>query len=147
MIASADASIVLGMASTAMPFAHSAEAEAERWLRILRLHGDVGNVLQALGVGEAPLEVSSHDDDGERPPRPKPDAPDAVAAVTENAARIAGQRGAQQIGTGDVFLAVIEVYGADFERVLRAHGSDCDEVLERLGLETPGAAAAGRPGG
>jgi maleate isomerase len=33
-----------------MPFAHSAEDEAERWLRALRLHGQVGAALQALGV-------------------------------------------------------------------------------------------------
>jgi len=134
-----DAAIVLGMASTAMPFAGSAEAEAERWLRILRLHGDVGKVLQALGVGEAPLEASSQEGDVERPDRPQPGTPDAVAAVTESAVSVAGQRGAQQIGTSDVLVAVIQVYGADFERVLRAHGSDCDEVLGRLGVGTPAA--------
>jgi hypothetical protein len=27
------------------------------------------------------------------------------------------------------------VYGEDFDRVLRVHGTDRDEVLERLGLE------------
>jgi len=132
---STDAAIVLGMASTAMPFARSAEAQAERWLRILRLHGDVGDVLQALGVGEAPLEASSQEGDVERPDRPQPGTPDAVGAVTESAVGVAGKRGAEQIGTGDVFVAVIQVYGADFDRVLRAHGSDCNEVLERLGLE------------
>ena len=47
-----DAEIVLGIASTAMPFARSAEEQAERWLRVLRLHGEVGIALQALGVSE-----------------------------------------------------------------------------------------------
>jgi hypothetical protein len=50
-----DAALVVALDGTAMPFAHSAEDEAERWLRALRLHGQVGTALQALGVGEAPL--------------------------------------------------------------------------------------------
>jgi hypothetical protein len=37
------------------------------------------------------------------------------------------------VGTSEVLLAVMEVYGEDFDRVLRAHGTDRDEVLERLG--------------
>src|SRR2546423_8992159 len=56
-----DAAMVLGMASTAMPFADTSQAEAERWLRILRLHGEAGTALQALGVSEAPLEKSRED--------------------------------------------------------------------------------------
>ena len=52
---SQDAALVVALAGTAMPFAHSAEDEAERWLRALRLHGQVGSALQALGVGESPL--------------------------------------------------------------------------------------------
>ena len=35
---SQDAALVVALAGTAMPFAHSAEDEAERWLRALRLH-------------------------------------------------------------------------------------------------------------
>src|SRR5690606_24386934 len=52
---SQDAALVVALAGTAMPFAHSREDEAERWLRTLRLHGTVGATLQALGVGEASL--------------------------------------------------------------------------------------------
>ena len=47
-----DAAIVLGIASTAMPFARTPGDAAERWLRVLRLHGEVGAALQALGVSE-----------------------------------------------------------------------------------------------
>jgi hypothetical protein len=132
-----DAAIVLGMAATAMPFARSVDAEAERWLRILRLHGDVGRVLQALGVSEASLEAPSHDED-RQPDVAAVDGRDGVGAVSEGAARVAGRRGAQEICTSDVFLAVMQVYGADFERVLRAHGTDRDEVLGRLGAAVPG---------
>ncbi len=34
-------------------------------------------------------------------------------------------------------MAVMDVYGADFERVLRAHGTDRDEVIERLAAVAP----------
>jgi hypothetical protein len=133
-----DAAMVLGMASTALPFARSVDAEAERWLRILRMYGDAGTALQGLGVSEAPLEALSEEAEGERADAAKLDGRGVVAAVTEHAARAAGRRGAHNIGTSDVFVAVMEVYGADFDRVLWAHGTDCDEVLERLGVTVPG---------
>ena len=56
---SQDAAIVLALADTAVPFASSPEDEAERWVRVLRLHGLVGTALQSLGVGEAPLETTA----------------------------------------------------------------------------------------
>jgi hypothetical protein len=122
-----DAAMVLGIASTAMPFARTREEEAERWLRVLRLHGEVGIALQALGVSEVPLPRESE------PVGADPARPDAVAAVTEQTVRIAGERGVHGVGTVDVLLAVMAVYGEDFDRLLRAHGTDRDEVLERLG--------------
>jgi hypothetical protein len=134
-----DAAIVLGMASTAMAFASSAEAEAERWLRIMRLHGRAGAALQALGVSEAPLEAAAGLDAGRRPDPAKAGI-DVVAAVSERAAEIAATRDAPAIDTRDVLVAVMDVYGEDFERVLRMHGTDRVEVLERLGVETPGPA-------
>ena len=50
---SQDAAIVLALADTAVPFAVSLEDEAERWVRVMRMHGQVGAALQAIGVGEA----------------------------------------------------------------------------------------------
>lgn len=129
-----DAAIVLGFASTAMPFARTPEDEAERWLRILRIHGDVGLLLQALGVSDASLEVAGADHDashaasgGDREDR------DAVAQVAQEAARAAGRRGSAAIATTDVLMAVMHVYGEDFDRVLRTHGTDRGAVLELLG--------------
>jgi hypothetical protein len=129
-----DAAMVLGIASTAMPFARTPEAEAERWLRILRLHGEVGAALQALGVSEGPL--------GESPDRDRAPATveerDAVAQVAAHAVHLAARRGAAGVETTDVLLAVLHVYGADFDRVLLAHGTDRDTVIARLAAEPPG---------
>ncbi len=128
-----DAAMVLGIASTAMPFARTREAEAERWLRLLRLHGEVGIALQALGVSETALEPRDADAAREPSARSSDAEPDAVARVIEHTARFAGKRGTDGIATTDVLMAVMHVYGEDFDRVLRTHGTDRDEVLERLG--------------
>lgn len=139
-----DAAIALGIASTAMPFARTPDDEVERWLRVLRLHGQVGIALQAIGVSEVPL--SGADD----APSGADDAPDhaggtgstgsaggaadhdAVARVTEHAVRIADERREHALTTTDILLAVMHVYGEDFDRVLQVHGTDREEVLERL---------------
>jgi hypothetical protein len=134
-----DAAIVLGFASTAMPFARTPEAEAERWLRILRVHGDVGLLLQALGVSDESLAAPDEE------PRSSAEAPstveegsgadrDAVADVALEATRLAGRRGSATIATADVLMAVMQVYGEDFDRVLRAHRTDREAVLELLGV-------------
>lgn len=136
-----DAAMVLGIASTAMPFARTRADEAERWLRLLRLHGEVGIALQSLGVSE--MALPQPQPEAGRPSAGHPvdaGAPDAVAAVTEHTVRIAGERGANGVGTTDVLMAVMHVYGEDFNRVLLAHGTDRDEVLARVAFA---AAAAG----
>jgi hypothetical protein len=134
-----DAAFVLGVAATAIPFARTPEDEAERWLRLLRLHGAVGATLQALGVSEASLasnsahpatrsEAGSARTGGSVDDRQH----DVIALVGERAARLADERGADGIGTTELLLGVLEVYGDVFERTLRAHGTDSSEVLERL---------------
>jgi hypothetical protein len=132
-----DAALVLGIAATAIPFARTPADEAERWLRVLRLHGEVGVALQALGVSEGSLRTHAGGTvDGERFAAAKrPDHGDVVALVSERATRIATDREAPGIGTIDVLLAVMDVYGMVFERALQAHGTDADEVLERLRAE------------
>jgi hypothetical protein len=129
-----DAAMVLGIAATAIPFARTPEDEAERWLRLLRLHGEVGAALQALGVSEDSLRVHAAEAvDGERfADAVNPEHRDVIALVTEHAARIAADRRAAGISTIDVLMAVMEVYGTVFERALHAHGTDADEVLKRL---------------
>ena len=81
---SQDTALVVALAGTAMPFAHSAEDEAERWLRALRLHGEVGSALQGLGVGEAPLMTGSEAEEG------GPGTPPMGVDVLDEVTRLAG---------------------------------------------------------
>ncbi|MGD0455183.1 MAG: hypothetical protein ABSB69_16470 [Solirubrobacteraceae bacterium] len=134
-----DAAIALGIASTAMPFARTPEDEVERWLRVLRLHGQVGIALQALGVSEVPLPGGEHSPAHDQPGAVTASDRDAVTRVTEYAVRIADERRARALSTRDILMAVMLVYGEDFDRVLQMHGTDREEVLERLGLAAPAA--------
>jgi hypothetical protein len=173
-----DAAIVLGIASTAMPFARTREEAVERWLRVLRSTGKAGAVLRALGVSEGAVEISEEalgagegsiegsegaagagedsiegsegaagvsegplhasGEAGDRQQGGSVDvdrreAPsDAVAQVAERAAQIALERRVSGIATTDLLMAVMCVYGPDFDRVLRAHGTDRDELIARL---------------
>ena len=127
-----DAAMALGLASTAMPFATTRRAEALRWLRILRLHGEAARVLCALGVGETPLpDVDPGDADDLLSSAARADR-DPVTSVSELAVRVARKRGAATVGTGDILVAVMRFYGSDFDLVLAAHGTDRDEVIGRL---------------
>jgi hypothetical protein len=128
---SQDAALVVALAGTAMPFAHSAEDEAERWLRALRLHGQVGVALQALGVGESPLMTSSADE-GDGPAAP-PLGAEVLEDVTSRAQEFAEARSADTVGTADLLFAVLDVYGKLFDRVLYLRGTSRDELAERLG--------------
>jgi hypothetical protein len=127
-----DTAMVLGMASTALPFADSRETEAERWLRILRMYGDAGEALQSLGVSESPLEDGSEGAPGQ-PPAADGDE-DIISVVTERAVAVAIERSAPLVTPGDVLIAVMDTYGEDFENVLHAHGTDRAEVTLRLGI-------------
>jgi hypothetical protein len=128
---SQDAALVVALAGTAIPFAHSAEDEAERWLRAMRLQGQVGNVLQALGVGEAPLMTGSEHDHSEGHGTPNM-GPDVLDDVTERASHFAVSRKAENVGTADILFAVLDVYGKLFDRALYLRGTSREELIERL---------------
>ena len=133
---SQDAAIVLGLASTALPFATSVEDEAERWLRILRLHGQVGVALQALGVPEGPLETGA----GERPRRePESDdrRGDPVTDVLNRSRELARRRRAANTGTLDILFALFSVYGSAFDRALYSRGTSREELLASLADHEP----------
>lgn len=133
---SQDAAIVLALAETAIPFAASIEDEAERWVRVLRLHGQVGEALQALGVGEAPLE-SAAQPRAVRILRRRAKGDDIVETVAERAARFARGRRASAIATLDVLFAIFEVYDKAFDRALYIRGTSREELLERLAAGGP----------
>ncbi len=127
---SQDAALVAALAGTAMAFSHSAEDQAERWLRTLRLHGQVGTAMQALGVGESPLMTGSD-------PRPKgSDAPplgdEVVERVVRRASELAIERQAAQVCTVDVLFALFEIYGGLLDRALYLRGCSREELIERL---------------
>jgi hypothetical protein len=132
---SQDAAIVLALAETAIPFAVSREDEAERWVRLLRLHGQVGLALQSLGVGEAPLSTIAQPH-AVRVLRSRPLGEDPVTDVTIAARRLASKRGARAAATVDVLFAVIGVYGRTFDRALYIRGTSVEELLERLPVTT-----------
>jgi len=73
--------------------AASPEDEAERWVRVLRLHGVVGTALQSLGVGEAPLETAAQPA-SVRLLRRRPLGEDVVQMVTDEARNFARARSA-----------------------------------------------------
>ena len=114
-----------------MPFAHSAEDEAERWLRALRLHGQVGAALQALGVGESPLMTgSASDEDGPgTPPLGRRGARRGHAAAPATSPRRATPR---RSARPTCCSPCCDVYGRLFDRVLYLRGTSREELAERL---------------
>jgi hypothetical protein len=132
---SEDAALVAALAGTAMSFSHSAEDQTERWLRALRLHGEVGSALQALGVGENRL---ARDGDGGVRQESPPLGDEAVDLVIKHARRHAAERQAQMICTPDLLTALFDVYGGLMERSLQERGTSRHELLERLGAASCG---------
>ena len=134
---SEDAALVTTLAGTAMAFSQCAEDEAERWLRALRLHGQVGSALQALGVGEAPLESATGGEETagkacDEPSSSPPLGEEALDSTVREAERRATERGAEAIGTADLLLALLDVYGEPMNHALELRGTTGEEVIERL---------------
>lgn len=127
-----DAAVALGIASTAMAFARTPEAMLERWLRILRLHGDAGVALQGLGVGEDRLQVDAQSVECAGSASGRLAFTDAAEQVGEKSREIAREHGEGLITTKHLLLAVMSLYGAEFDRVLQAHGCDRSELMQRL---------------
>jgi len=128
---SEDAALVAALAATAMPFSGSAEAQAEMWIRTLRLHGRVGSAMQALGVGEAPLRAEYDLDGNPLPTAPVPEG-DVAERVVNRAHELASGEDADSTRTVHLMGALFDVYGAVMDRALELHGASRQELLQRL---------------
>jgi hypothetical protein len=104
---------------------------AERWVRVLRLYGLVGTAMQALGVGEAPIDTAA----AEPTQRHKPDKVPGAEEVTERSRDMALHRGAPAVGTIDVLFACFDLYGPALDRALYVRGTSREELLERIAYE------------
>jgi hypothetical protein len=95
------------------------------------MHGEVGAAMQALGVGEKPLDTNE-----QQPQRGsqrfRRGGENVVQLVRSRAADIAAARGASLLGTVDVLGAVSAIYGSYFDEVLYSRGPSRDELMERL---------------
>lgn len=124
---SPDAVTVLGLAGTALPFAQSVDEEVERWLRPLRLYGEAGSALQALGVSEGrPSDAPASSQTSAETPT------ETLHQVTVAASRIAADRGGTTVGTSDILIAVMRHYGDAFDRALKCRLSDSAELMSLL---------------
>jgi hypothetical protein len=125
---SASAAIFLTLAETLVPFASSRPDEAERWLRIMREHGNVGEALADLGMVSGQLSTPSVGSESRRPD------PESVNAVASDAACFAAERNAPTIAGVDVLFAVMLQYGSLFDRALySATSKQRHDLLAGLG--------------
>jgi hypothetical protein len=127
---SQDAAIVLELAGTTLPFATSFEDEAERWLRVLRLHGRVASAMKAIGIAERPLGTIAQPNHSGAEPRRSGET--AVGMVASRAAHLARERDAATIGTLEVLFAVMEIYRGAFDRALYVRGASREQLLANL---------------
>ena len=128
---SQDAAIVLGLAGTSVLHARDEHDASERWVRVLRLYGLVGAAMQALGVGETPIDTAAV----EPSQRHKPDEVPGAEEVTARSRDMALHRGAPAVGTIDILFACFDLYGTAFDRALYVRGTSRDELLERIAYQ------------
>jgi len=126
---SREAVLVLGIGGSFLPFCDSPEGEVDRWLRLLRLQGRAGRVLQAVGVSED----SPRPDRTVTARRPYGRSGQHVIDLV-SAAAIASclTRGGTAVETPDILVGLLDTYGTLFEEALEAHGTSAQEVRERL---------------
>lgn len=118
----------LAMAEAIVPLAPVREEEAERWLRLLRANGRVGETLAAAGVPTRPaLPVAD-----QPPPPSRREGRERVHEVSRRARRLAALHRAETVDTLHLLFALLDVYGTSFDRALYTHGVSRDGVLAEL---------------
>jgi hypothetical protein len=135
---SRDAAAVITLAAVCVPpSAHPVE-QAERWLRILRLYGRVGDALQHVGVPESPVATVAEPVSAPQDPATEMDSP---AMVAEWAATLAQASGARTVDTVHVLFAARKVFGTSLDRALYRRGTRWDQLVRGLVVPVRVAAA------
>ena len=128
---SGEVATALELAKTCVPFARSAEGEADRWLRVLRRLERTGDALQELGVADCPLESPAEALGGYDAHR----GGSSVSAVAQRAVTYTQARGGRVVGTIDLLFAVLAVYGKDFSKALYRRGVTREQLLDHLAMQ------------
>ena len=123
---SREAAAALTLGCLTVPAGAQPVEQADRWVRILRLFGRVGDALDGLGVPEAPLATlsersSEHSDGG-----------DSQRLVVRWSGEFARRSGARTLDTVHVAFAVRKVFGSGLDRALYRRGASWDELTAGL---------------
>jgi hypothetical protein len=123
--ASRDAAAVLTLGYLTVPAGTHPVDKADRWLRILRQYGRVGEALERLGVRESPLAtVADPTDSGGNG--------DSEEMVARWAGEFCRRAEAPTVDTVHVLFALRKVFGASFDHALYRRGTGWEELTEEL---------------
>jgi hypothetical protein len=118
----AAAALILGHLT--VPAEATATDQAERWLRILRLHGRAGEAFRRVGIRERPIATVAEPAKGARTL--------GQHEVIASAANVARAAGASTTDTVHVLFAVRAVFGPSLDRALYAQGISWDQLTKQL---------------
>jgi hypothetical protein len=123
--ASRDAAAVLTLGYLTVPANAQPVDKADRWIRILRQYGRVGEALERLGVRERPLAtVADPSDSG--------GDSDSEEMVARWAGEFARRAGAPTVDTVHVLFAVRKVFGSSLDHALYRRGTGWEQLTEQL---------------
>jgi hypothetical protein len=123
--ASRDAAAVLTLGYLTVPADAQPVDKADRWLRILRQYGRVGEALGRLGVPESPLATVAD-------PSASGEQHDSEEMVARWSGEFARRAASPTVDTVHVLFAVRKVFGASLDRALYRRGTGWLEVTEEL---------------
>jgi hypothetical protein len=123
--ASRAAAAVLTLGYLTVPANAQPVDKADRWLRILRQYGRVGEALERLGVRESPLATVADptDSGGES---------DSEEMVARWAGEFSRRAEAPTVDTVHVLFAVRKVFGTSLDHALYRRGTGWQELTEQL---------------
>jgi hypothetical protein len=123
--ASRDAAAVLTLGYLTVPPNALPVDKADRWLRIMRQYGRVGEALERLGVRESPLATVADPADTEGDS-------DSEEMVARWAGEFSRRSEAPTVDTVHVLFAVRKVFGTSLDHALYRRGTGWQELTEQL---------------